>query len=206
MCLSHQCLPGYSAVVYVQQGMRLEDYSQEKLDEAPADSGLDDLLDLVVGAIREVGQRPAGICEHLLIIGVNQPGQRGERKLCLHTHTHHSASVHSRRLHVKCHVRAVGLLELQERCEARAACLGKPSSHEVLTCSKGGGGCFPRQKLDSVQVALRSMDSLVLSLSCSRRGARAPLSSTRSLHWAESPAMLPRAHTACGQTAKPWYL
>ncbi len=67
----------------------------------------------------------------------------------------------------------------------------------ILTCSKGGGGCFPRQKLDSVQVALRSMESLVLSLSCSRRGARAPLSSTRSLHWAESPAMFPRAQTAC---------
>ncbi len=60
--------------------------SQEKLHKAPADSCLDDLLDLVVGAIREVGERPAGICEHLLIIGVDQPCQRGERKLCLHRH------------------------------------------------------------------------------------------------------------------------
>ena len=64
------------------------------------------------------------------------------------------------------------------------------------TCTNGGGG-LPRQKLDNVQVALRNIDILLPSLSCSSRGCRAFLDSTRSLHWCESPAMFPRAHTAC---------
>lgn len=72
--------------------------------------------------------------------------------------------------------------------------------HISLTCSKAGWGCFPRQKFDSVQVAFRSIESFVLSFSCSSRGPRAPCSRTRSLHFAESPAMFPKAQTACTDT------
>ena len=64
------------------------------------------------------------------------------------------------------------------------------------TSSKSGWG-LPRQKFDSVQVALRSMDSLVLSLSCAKSGCSARCPSTRSRHCGESPAMLPSAQTAC---------
>ena len=65
----------------------------------------------------------------------------------------------------------------------------------TYTFSKAGCG-FPRQKLDSVHVALRSIDTLLLSFSCSNKGASAPLSSTKSRHFGESPAMFPNAHTA----------
>ena len=59
-------------------------HSQEELHEAPADTRLNDLLDLVVGAVGQVRQRPACICQDLLVIGVDQPCQRGQRQLCLH--------------------------------------------------------------------------------------------------------------------------
>ena len=77
------------------------------------------------------------------------------------------------------------------------------SPHKPLcpTCSKGGCG-LPRQKLDSVQVAFRSMDSLLPSLSWSSRGCSAPAPSTWSLHFGESPAMLPSAHTACREVGR----
>lgn len=39
----------------------------EKLDEAPADAGVDDGLDLVVGAVREIGQGPAGVCQQVWV-------------------------------------------------------------------------------------------------------------------------------------------
>lgn len=62
------------------------------------------------------------------------------------------------------------------------------------TCSKLGCG-FPRQKFESVHVALRSIESLDRSVSCSRRGPMAPCWRTRSRHTGESPAMFPNAHT-----------
>lgn len=70
------------------------------------------------------------------------------------------------------------------------------------TSAKFGGG-LPRQKLDRVHVAFRSMDSLDPSRSCSSKGWSAPHCSTMSRHLGESPAMLPSAHTACSkQTIK----
>lgn len=67
------------------------------------------------------------------------------------------------------------------------------------TCSKGGWG-FPRQKLESVQVAFRSMESFEFSFSCDSRGPRALWPRTKSRHLGESPAMFPKAHTACNVT------
>ena len=61
----------------------LGSHSQEELHQAPADARLDDLLDLVVGAVRQVRQRPARVCQDLLVIGVDQPRQRGQRQLRL---------------------------------------------------------------------------------------------------------------------------
>mmetsp|Transcript_5148 Transcript_5148/g.14164 ORF Transcript_5148/g.14164 Transcript_5148/m.14164 type:complete len:238 (-) Transcript_5148:218-931(-) len=68
------------------------------------------------------------------------------------------------------------------------------------TNSHRGWG-LPRQRLLSVHVAFLSMDILEFGLSCSRRGSSAPWLSTRSRHSGESPAMLPRAHTACSRTS-----
>mmetsp|Transcript_5934 Transcript_5934/g.17654 ORF Transcript_5934/g.17654 Transcript_5934/m.17654 type:complete len:204 (-) Transcript_5934:193-804(-) len=45
------------------------------------------------------------------------------------------------------------------------------------------------------------MDILEFGLSCSRSGRSAAWFSTRSRHSGESPAMLPRAHTACSRTS-----
>mmetsp|Transcript_11535 Transcript_11535/g.27666 ORF Transcript_11535/g.27666 Transcript_11535/m.27666 type:complete len:254 (-) Transcript_11535:129-890(-) len=70
-----------------------------------------------------------------------------------------------------------------------------------LTCSNGGCG-FPRQKFDSVHVALRSIEMrVVFGSSCLSSGISALCESTRSRSFAESPAMLPRAHTACSRTS-----
>lgn len=65
----------------------------------------------------------------------------------------------------------------------------------LKTCFKGGGG-LPLQKFDTVHVEFLSIESLAFSLICPRRGARAPLERTRSLHFVESPATLPNAQTA----------
>ena len=51
----------------------------EKLHQPAADARLDHRLDLVVGAVAEVAQRPARIRQHLLVVGVHQPRERGER-------------------------------------------------------------------------------------------------------------------------------
>ena len=64
------------------------------------------------------------------------------------------------------------------------------------TCSNAGCG-LPLQKFESVQVAFRSIEILEFSLSWPSRGSRAWFDSTRSRHCGESPAMLPRAQTAC---------
>eukprot|EP00955_Chlamydomonas_euryale_P055338 356110-Chlamydomonas_euryale.AAC.5 len=63
------------------------------------------------------------------------------------------------------------------------------------TMLKSGGG-FPRQKLDSVHVALRSIPILALSFNCSSSGGSELKPSTKSRQRGESPAMLPSAHTA----------
>ena len=57
--------------------------AQQQLDQAAAHAGLDDLLDLVVGAVGEVRQRPARVRQHLLVVGVDQLGQRRQRQLGL---------------------------------------------------------------------------------------------------------------------------
>ena len=57
--------------------------AQQQLDQAAAHAGLDDLLDLVVGAVGEVGQRPARVGQHLLVVGVDQLGQRRQGQLGL---------------------------------------------------------------------------------------------------------------------------
>lgn len=44
----------------------------EELDQALAHAGLDDSLDLLVGAVRQVGERPARVRQHLLVGGVDQ--------------------------------------------------------------------------------------------------------------------------------------
>lgn len=67
---------------------------------------------------------------------------------------------------------------------------------DLLTSSNSGWG-LPRQKLDNVQVAFLSIESLELSLSWARRGCSALCSRTMSRHTGESPAMFPSAQTAC---------
>ncbi len=81
-----------------------------------------------------------------------------------------------------------------------SVCGHGPPGCPQRACSKGGCG-LPRQKLDSVQVALRSIEILESSLSWLSSGTSALLSSTRSRHFGESPAMLPSAHTACSRAA-----
>ena len=71
---------------------------------------------------------------------------------------------------------------------------------DCLTSPKSGWG-FPRQKFESVHVAFRSILSFEPWWSCCSRGGRAPACRTRSRHGGLSPAMLPRAHTACSRTS-----
>lgn len=51
---------------------------QEKLDESAGDTGFDNGLDLVVGAIREIRNSPAGIDQDLVIKRVDELGQNGK--------------------------------------------------------------------------------------------------------------------------------
>ena len=69
----------------------------------------------------------------------------------------------------------------------------------ATSCQLGCG--LPRQRFESVHVALRSIDIFEFGLSCSSSGWSAPCVSTRSRHSGESPAMLPSAHTACSRTS-----
>jgi len=55
----------------------------QQLHETAGDAGLDHGLDLVVGAIREVGNGPAGVDEHLVIEGVYELSKDGEGGLDL---------------------------------------------------------------------------------------------------------------------------
>ena len=69
------------------------------------------------------------------------------------------------------------------------------------TYSQAGCGFLPRQKLLSVHVAFRSMLTLWSSLSSCKRACIPPCCKTKSRHLVESPAMLPKAHTACSRTS-----
>mmetsp|Transcript_57276 Transcript_57276/g.161773 ORF Transcript_57276/g.161773 Transcript_57276/m.161773 type:complete len:275 (+) Transcript_57276:978-1802(+) len=68
------------------------------------------------------------------------------------------------------------------------------------THSKGGGG-FPRQRFERVHVAFRSIDVFSDSRNTAMIGYSPPLCSTRSRKFGESPAMFPRAQTACSRTS-----
>mmetsp|Transcript_113053 Transcript_113053/g.205978 ORF Transcript_113053/g.205978 Transcript_113053/m.205978 type:complete len:205 (-) Transcript_113053:243-857(-) len=68
------------------------------------------------------------------------------------------------------------------------------------TQSRGGGG-LPLQRLESTQVALRVREVLLASWRTLMIKFKPPLWSTRSLRFAESPAMLPKAQTACSRTS-----
>lgn len=58
------------------------DHSQlleaEHLHQAGDQTGLDHHLDAVVGAVREVGDGPAGVGEHLRVVVVEQADQGGQ--------------------------------------------------------------------------------------------------------------------------------
>lgn len=67
------------------------------------------------------------------------------------------------------------------------------------TSSKGGRGSN-LQKMESVQVTMRSMESSAFSLSCDSRGPSALWLRTKSRHSEDSEAVFPRARTACSMT------
>mmetsp|Transcript_10454 Transcript_10454/g.21608 ORF Transcript_10454/g.21608 Transcript_10454/m.21608 type:complete len:252 (-) Transcript_10454:442-1197(-) len=105
-------------------------------------------------------------------------------------------------------MRSLGPSERYE--SAQQASVSTSTSVEWMRCasvasagethSKGGGG-LPRQKLERVQHALRIMETFSEVLSTFMTGCRPPLCSTRSRKFGESPAILPRAQTACSRTS-----
>lgn len=72
----------------------------EQLDEAPADAGVDDGLDLVVGAVREIRQSPASVRQQVRVAAEQKPGQHRQagRHLKAFTLTLTSAQNAGRRL------------------------------------------------------------------------------------------------------------
>mmetsp|Transcript_110252 Transcript_110252/g.311031 ORF Transcript_110252/g.311031 Transcript_110252/m.311031 type:complete len:289 (+) Transcript_110252:466-1332(+) len=68
------------------------------------------------------------------------------------------------------------------------------------THSSGGGG-FPRQRLLRAHVAFLVMEIFSELLNTCMMGTRPPLCKTKSRKLAESPAILPSAHTACSRTS-----
>lgn len=60
----------------------------EQLDEAPADAGVDDGLDLVVGAVREIRQSPASVRQQVWVAAEQKPGQHRQAGRHL-KHTRH---------------------------------------------------------------------------------------------------------------------
>lgn len=158
----------------------------EKLNETARDIGLNDGLDLIVGSIGKVRNGPACIDQDLVVEGVDELGEDGKSGSNLEG----------------------GQLEVR---------LGRNGLK--LTVFQSGCGVLPRQKLLRVQVALRSMLSLRLLPAASlfpeeafsmsvmvlprrlTRGCRAPHWRTKSLHCGLSPAMFPRAQTACSLTS-----
>lgn len=59
----------------------------EQLDEPAADPGVDDRLDLFIGAVRQVGESPARIGQHIWITAEQQPGQNVETRRHLTNNT-----------------------------------------------------------------------------------------------------------------------
>lgn len=104
----------------------------EQLHEAPADAGVDDGLDLVVGAVGEIRQSPASVRQQVWVAAEQKPGQ------------HRQAGRHLK------HARRLGAAET-----ARFLPKG------VATFSNAGGGFFPLQRLDRAQTAFLVMVSLV---------------------------------------------
>lgn len=60
------------------RGLNRSRRMHQEVDEAPADAGLNNSLDLIVGPVREVGNRPACVNEDLVIERVDQLGEDGE--------------------------------------------------------------------------------------------------------------------------------
>lgn len=56
----------------------VESDSHEEIDESSANTALDDGLDLVVGAVRQVADSPTGIDENLVIQRVDELGEDSE--------------------------------------------------------------------------------------------------------------------------------
>ena len=79
-----------------------------------------------------------------------------------------------------------------------------PSVGRAGATSENSGWGFPRQKLDSVQVAFRSIDNLDCSVSWCNNGCKAPHFKTISRQSTESPAIFPSAQTACSRTSSFW--
>ena len=52
----------------------------QEVHKTPADTGFNNSLDLIVGTVREVGNRPAGVDEDLVIEGVDQLGEDSESR------------------------------------------------------------------------------------------------------------------------------
>lgn len=52
----------------------------EQLNEPAADPGVDDRLDLFIGAVRQVGESPTRIGQHIWITAEQQPGQNVETR------------------------------------------------------------------------------------------------------------------------------
>lgn len=58
----------------------------EQLHQSAADPGVNDRLDLLIGAIRQVGQSPASVSQNIWITAEQKPGQHAETRRHL-THT-----------------------------------------------------------------------------------------------------------------------
>ena len=69
-----------------------------------------------------------------------------------------------------------------------------------LTAKSGGAGFLLRHRLEMVQVTLRTNPSDRSGFNRLSSGSNTPPLITASRNWAPSPAMLPRAQTACSHT------
>lgn len=49
-------------------------YIHEQLHETPAHARVNDCLDLLIGAIRKVGEGPAGVSQHIIVLMEEQAG------------------------------------------------------------------------------------------------------------------------------------
>ena len=78
-CLGLDVVPGDHVAHGAQGGdQHARGLVHEQLDEAAAHARVDDLLNFVVGAVRQVGQGPAGVGQDFVVVGVHQLGQGGQ--------------------------------------------------------------------------------------------------------------------------------